>query len=228
VQEDIAGMEVPWDIFWEAQAYRGKVGMLDDKRDGLAMPMLRDAMRTGARADVNTEDPELVAKAGEDLGQLRDICNIKVTITQYQTLPEGRSWLHQCWSGDLLSAAIYYLPADVPGEALSFWSPDRDGVVQNDFLCIGRTSKVPALAHAFVNFMLDEKNAYDNFINQNGYIPPQKGIDAERLIGEGLIPKTLAGAVTRPDQFALNQALLQLSVGGERGWDQAWSKFRAG
>jgi spermidine/putrescine transport system substrate-binding protein len=228
VQEDIAGMEVPWDIFWEAQAYRGKVGMLDDKRDGLAMPMLRDAMRAGARADVNTEDPELVAKAGEDLGQLRDICNIKVTITQYQTLPEGRSWLHQCWSGDLLSAAIYYLPKDVPGEALSFWSPDRDGVVQNDFLCIGRTSKVPALAHAFVNFMLDEKNAYDNFINQNGYIPPQKAIDADRLIGEGLIPKTLAGAVTRPDQFALNQALLQLSVLGERAWDQAWSKFRAG
>jgi spermidine/putrescine transport system substrate-binding protein len=221
-------MDVPWDIFWQSQAYRGKVGMLDDKRDGLAMPMLRDAMRVGARVDVNTEDAELVAKSGRDLEQLSDICNIKVTITQYQTLPEGRSWLHQCWSGDLLSAAIYYLPKNTPPEVLSFWAPERDGVVQNDFLCIGRTSKVPALAHAFVNFMLDERNAYENFVQQNGYVPPQNGIDAERLIREGLIPKTLSTAVTRPDQFAFNQALLQLSVPGEQSWDEAWSKFRAG
>jgi spermidine/putrescine-binding protein len=84
------------------------------------------------------------------------------------------------------------------------------------------------LAHAFLDFMLDEKNAYDNFAQQNGYIPPQKQIDAELLIKQGLIPKTLTGAVTRPDQFASNQELLQLSVAGERFWDDAWSKFRAG
>ena len=50
--------------------------------------------------------------------------------------------------------------------------------------------------------MLDEQNAYDNMVNFNGYIPPQNGIDADRLISEGLIPETLAGAVTRPEQFA--------------------------
>ena len=47
VKEDIAGMDVPWDIFWQSQAYRGQVGILDDKRDALSMPMQRDAMRTG-------------------------------------------------------------------------------------------------------------------------------------------------------------------------------------
>ena len=51
--------------------------------------------------------------------------------------------------------------------------------------------------------MLDEQNAYDNMVNFNGYIPPQNGIDADRLISEGLIPETLAarrdppGAVCR-------------------------------
>jgi spermidine/putrescine transport system substrate-binding protein len=228
VSEDIAGMDVPWDIFWESQAYRGKVGLLDDKRDGLSMPMQRDAMRAGTRQDLNTDDPAIVAKAGRDLEQLTDICNIKVTITDYQTLPEGKAVLHHSWSGDLLGAAIYYLPPGVKPTVLSYWAPDRDGVVQNDFLCIGRRSANPALAHRFVNFMLDERNAYDNFVNQNGYVPPQKAIDAEALIGRGLIPRTLAAAVTRPDQFAFNQALLQLSVEGERAWDDAWSKFRAG
>jgi spermidine/putrescine-binding protein len=221
-------MDVPWDIFWESSAYRGKVGLLDDRRSGLAMPMMRDGMRTGFRVDVNTDDPELVAKAGSDIEELKDISNIKPTITDYQTLPEGRSWLHHAWSGDLLSAAIYYLPPGTKPEVLSFWAPERDGVVQNDFFAIGRASSRPALAHAFVNFLLDEKNAYDNFVQQNGYIPPQNGIEADRLITEGLIPKTLAGAVTRPEQFAINDALLPLSVEGSRAWDQAWSKFKAG
>jgi spermidine/putrescine transport system substrate-binding protein len=228
VKEDIASMDVPWDIFWESSAYRGKVGLLDDRRSGLAMPMMRDGMRTGFRVDVNTDDPELVAKAGSDIEELKDISNIKPTITDYQTLPEGRSWLHHAWSGDLLSAAIYYLPPGTKPEVLSFWAPERDGVVQNDFFAIGRASSRPALAHAFVNFLLDEKNAYDNFVQQNGYIPPQNGIEADRLITEGLIPKTLAGAVTRPEQFAINDALLPLSVEGSRAWDQAWSKFKAG
>ena len=57
---------------------------------------------------------------------------------------------------------------------LSFWGPEENGVVQNDFFCIGQTTKSPVLAHEFINFMLDEKNAYDNFVNFTGYTPPQK------------------------------------------------------
>jgi len=228
LKEDVGAMDVPWDIFWHSQAYRGRVGLLDDKRDGLSVPMQRDAMHAGVRPDLNTEDPAIVKKAGVDLEQLTGICNIKVTITDYQTLPEAKTWLHHSWSGDVVGAAIYYMPKGVKPDVLSYWAPDKNGVVQNDFLCIGRRSKSPALAHAFLNYLLDEKNAYDNFVQQNGYIPPQKQIDAELLIKQGLIPKTLTGAVTRPDQFAFNQELLQLSVQGERLWDDAWSKFKAG
>ena len=130
--------------------------------------------------------------------------------------------------GDLIGAAIYYMPKNVKPDVLSFWGPETNGVVQNDFLCIGRHAKNPVLAHRFLDFMLDEKNAYDNFVQQNGYVPPQNRIDADLLIRQQLIPKSLAKAVTRPDQFAANQELLQLSVAGERFWDQAWLKFKAG
>ena len=228
VKEDIPGMDVPWDIFWHAQAYRGKVGILDDRRDALSMPMQRDAMQKGTRPELNTEDEDVVNKAQAELSELSGICNPKVTITDYQTLPEGKTVLHQSWSGDLLSAAFYYLPKGVNADVLSFWGPEENGVVQNDFFCIGKTTKRPVLAHEFINFMLDEKNAYDNFVNFTGYTPPQNGIDAETLIKQGLIPKTLTEAVVRPDQFAANQELLQLSVTGQRYWDDAWSKFKAG
>jgi spermidine/putrescine-binding protein len=190
--------------------------------------MQRDALRRGIRPDLNTEDQDTIDRAERDLSELSSICNPKVTITDYQTLPEGKTVLHHSWSGDLLSAAFYYLPKGVKPDVLSFWGPDQNGVVQNDFFGIGRTSKRPVLAHEFINFMLDEKNAYDNFVNFTGYTPPQKGIDAEALLKQGLIPKTLQEAVVRPDQFAANQELLQLSVTGQRFWDDAWSKFKAG
>jgi spermidine/putrescine transport system substrate-binding protein len=228
ISVDIAELDVPWDIFWESGQWRGRVGLLDDKRDGLSMPMQRDALAEGRIADLNTEDPEIVAKAGEDLQQLTDIANIKVTITDYQTLPEGSMYLHHAWSGDLLAGAFYYMPPGVPPDVLSFWWPGAGGVVQNDFLCIPTGAQSPVLAHQFLNFMLDEKIAYDNFVNWNGYVPPQNGINADALIDEGLIPETLIPAVVRPEEFLANQALLQLTVEGERLWDQAWSAFRAG
>jgi spermidine/putrescine transport system substrate-binding protein len=228
VAEDVAAMDVPWDIFWESQAYRGRVGILDDRRDALSIPLQRDAMRTGARPDLNTEDAELIEKAQRDLSELGDICNPKIAITGYQTLPEGKTVLHHSWSGDLLGAAFYYMPKGVPPTVLSFWGPDQNGVVQNDFFCIGKEAGSPVLAHQFVNFLLDEKTAYTNFVDYTGYTPPQKTFDADALIDRGLIPRTLASAIVRPEQFAANQELLQLSVQGQRLWDQAWSQFKAG
>jgi spermidine/putrescine transport system substrate-binding protein len=228
ITEDIPELDVPYDIFWESQAYRGKVAVLDDSRDALAMPMQRDAIRDGRIADLNTEDPEKVSKAGSDLTELIDICNVKVAITDYQTLPEGKTWLHQSWSGDLLSAAFYYMPKGVPPSVLSYWWPKEGGVVQNDFFCIGRGAKNPALAHRFINFFLDADVAYRNFVDYVGYTPPQVSIEPERLVAEGLIPKTLTDAVVRPEQFAPNQQLMALTVEGQRLYDDAWSKFKAG
>ena len=104
--------------------------------------------------------------------------------------------------------------------------PERRGAER--LLLRRRTAKSPALAHQFINFFLDEQNAYDNFVNFTGYTPPQKNIDADALLKRGLIPKSLTQAVVRQDQFAANQELLQLSVQGQRFWDDAWSKFKVG
>ena len=76
--------------------------------------------------------------------------------------------------------------------------------------------------------MLDEKNAYDNFVNFNGYVPPQNGITAESLIDRASSPTRSTRAVIRPEQFPVNHELLALTVEGERLWEQAWSEFKAG
>ena len=169
VSEDIAAMDVPWDIFWESQAYRGPGR--HPRRPPRRAQHADAARRDAARASARTSTPRtqaLIDKAQRDLSALGPICNPKITITDYQTLPEGKTVLHHSWSGDLLGAAFYYMPKGVPPTVLSFWGPDANGVVQNDFFCIGKTSKSPVLAHEFINFFLDEKNAYDNFVNFTG------------------------------------------------------------
>jgi spermidine/putrescine transport system substrate-binding protein len=51
LREDVAAMDVPWDIFWQAEPYRGKVGLLDDKRGACRY----GATRTGSGSRVSTE-----------------------------------------------------------------------------------------------------------------------------------------------------------------------------
>ena len=45
-------------------------------------------------------------------------------------------------------------------------------MIGNDLLAIPTAAKNPRLAHEFINFMLDEKYGYENFVNWNGYQPP--------------------------------------------------------
>ena len=56
----------------------------------------------------------------------------------------------------------------------------RDGTVNNDVITIPATAQNPALAHAFLNFMLAEEPAFQNFADWVGYQPPQKSINPTR------------------------------------------------
>ena len=104
VKEDIAGMSQPWDIFWESQAYNGKVGLLSENRETIGMALLRKGI-----TDINTEDPGLVNQAVSDLKELYGISNIKVGDLQFQTVPEGSSWLNLVGGHD---RGLHLLPAE--------------------------------------------------------------------------------------------------------------------
>ena len=212
-------MKVPWDIFWESEAVDGQ-GRPARRQARRALACRCSATRcTRARSPTSTPRiPAIIAKAGAATSRSSPTsATSRSTITDYQTLPEGKTWLHHSWSGDLLAAALYYLPQGHEAGGALVLGPRR-GTASCRTTTSGsrRRPRSPLLAHAFLNFMLDEKNAYDNFVQFNGYMPPQNTIDGDSLVKEGLIPKTLAAAVIlRPDQFANNQELLALSVEGE-------------
>jgi len=95
-------------------------------------------------------------------------------------------------------------------------------------LGVPRSATNPVLAHHFINFMLDEKNGYDNFAQYNGYQPPFVSINPDRLIADGVIPENLASAIVRESDFKRAYFLLEMSPAGQVAWQNAWADFKAG
>ncbi|MDQ3865655.1 MAG: extracellular solute-binding protein [Actinomycetota bacterium] len=225
IKEDIAGMNQPWDIFWQAGAYKGKVGLLSEERETIGMALLRKG-----HLDINTEDPRLIDQAVADLKELYGICNVKVDDIQYQAIPEGTSWLHQAWSGDMIAGYIYYLPKGTPASALGYWKDARGKYpVQNDCWSICATTKKPVLAHLWLNYILDNGVAYSNFVDFNGYQPPLNEIDPDTLIRKGVVPRQLANSVLTNDDLGPDSLQYgTLTAGGQRLWQDGYSDFLAG
>ena len=225
VSEDIASMSQPWDIFWQSEAYKGKVALLSENRETIGMALLRKGI-----TDINTEDPALVNQAVEDLKQLYGICNIKVGDLQYQTVPEGSSWLNQAWAGDMIAGYIYYLPKGTPASALAFWKAPHGKVpIQNDCFAICSTTKKPVLSHLFLNWMLDNGVAYQNFVEFNGYQPPLNEIDPGTLVKKGVVPENLANSVlTNADLGPDSLQYGTLTSKGQQLWEDGYSNFQAG
>jgi spermidine/putrescine transport system substrate-binding protein len=211
----------PYDIFWKAHAYAGKVAILDDQREALAMALLRRHI-----VDVNTENATLVKRASADLGQLTKLVNVKTNVNDYTDVPAGKTWISQGWSGDM-AGAYNYLPKGTSVKVLGYWRPSKNAVIGSDMISILRGAKNPVLAHLFLNFILDDKIGVENFV-WNGYIPPLKVATPEKLLAGGLIAKNLTSTIVRESDFDKGVSLLPLTTQGQATWQNAWSQFKAG
>ena len=210
-----------YDAFWKAKKYAGKVAILDDEREALAMALLHRGV-----TDVNTEDPKLVNAAGADLAQLTKLVNVKTNTTDYTDVPTGAEYLAQGWSGDM-AGAINYMPKGVPVSVVGYWRPNTGAVVGSDMITILRGAKNPVLAHVFLNYLLDAKHGVTNF-SWLGYMPPLQSINPDKVVAQGYIPKNLGSTVVRESDFKNGVTLLPLTVKGQAVWQNAWSTFKAG
>jgi len=210
-----------YDLLWDAN-HKGKIYLLDDDRETLGMAMLRKGL-----TDVNTEDPAVIDAARADLEELIGLVNVKIGATQYSMVPEGAATIHQAWSGDAINAQ-YYLPEGVSTDVLGWWFPeDRKGAIGNDTIAVAAAAEHPVLAHHFINFMLDNDNSIADFA-YTGYQTPINALNPEQMLADEYVTENLVGAVIRPEDFEVGLQLLQLSPPGERLWDDAWARFRAG
>jgi spermidine/putrescine transport system substrate-binding protein len=188
----------------------------------MAMVALR-----GGITDINTTATKDIAKIQTLMLDMQQKTNPKVTITMYNDLPAGQLELAQMWSGDVVNAQ-YYLPKGVSTDVLAYWfPPDGKGMVDNDLMVLLSQGQNPVLAHLFVNFMLDTKNALKNF-GYVGYQPPQTSLSPEQSVSDGYVPANLTTAVVRKEWFGAGYRLLELPPVADAAWHQVWQRFKAG
>ncbi len=221
--EKIRSMSNPYEILWDPE-YKGRVTVYDDRRELLALGLIKNGIK-----DVNTGDPSLINMAKDDILKLIDATNAQLTINGvYVKMAEDVFWVGQSWSGDVVAAALYYLPKGVSPDVLGYWYPsDGGGVIGNDTMVIPASAKSPRLAHEFLNFMLDKTNAWNNFTNWNGYQPPLTSIDPRSLVPK-VIPPSLSEAVVLPKYFDTGSFILGVSPSVDALYNQAWDEIKAG
>jgi spermidine/putrescine transport system substrate-binding protein len=215
-------LDNPYEIYWD-ERNKGKTYLLDDGREAPIHMLLKNGIY-----DTNTEDPADIDLAKSELKSLTPAVNVKPSTDDYTNLPEGKAWVHQMWSGSAISAQ-WYLPEGTGPEVLGYWyPPDGKGLIGSDMMGVLRSAKNPVLAHHFINYVLDAKHGYDNFVNYVGYQPPFVTIDPDRLVADGVLAKNLTTAVVRESDFMNGNQPLELSPEGQTLWQNAWAEFKAG
>jgi spermidine/putrescine transport system substrate-binding protein len=218
---DPSKLRNPYQSFWEMSDIAGRVGMLDDQREGLAMALLRNGV-----TDVNTEDADHLDAASAALRELTDKVNLRFYTNEYQHLADGSMWLHQAWSGDI-AAIAYYMPEGTKPSQVSYWWPeDGRGLIGNDTFAVLKGAEHPVLAHLFLDHMLDLEQAFVNF-EYIAYQQPLTGMTPERIVEEELVPPNLNTTILREEQFKQGYVQGPLSAEALGLWETAWAEVKS-
>lgn len=173
---DEADLKAGWDIL-KNEKYKGMIYMYDSERDSfmIALKALGYSMNTTDRTEID--------KAYEWLAEQRDTMEpVYAGDDVIDNMISGNKALAIVYSGD----ATYIMSEN---EDLAFYAPEEGTNIWNDAMIITKDCTETELAHQFINFMLDEDNAYANTA-EVGYTSPvvkarekaaaddYKGIDA--------------------------------------------------
>jgi spermidine/putrescine transport system substrate-binding protein len=221
IADDIGALSNPYSSLWDPK-YTGKTAVIDDYGTTMAMVILEMG-----GTDLRPVDPAVLQKVSERLNELTQATSPKVTISQYTEIPSGQIGLSLAWNGDLINAQ-YYLPKGKSPDVLNYWFPaDGKGMADNDLMVLLSGGKCPVLAHLFVDFMLDPKNAIKNF-GYTGYQPPQNTLDPAKAVDEGLIAPNLKSATVLREYLEVGYNLTEQPPWMEAEWTKVWQQFKAG
>ena len=222
---DPASMDNPYDVFFDNPP-KDKTHLLANAQDVLAMPMFRDGI-----TDVNAADAAAISKAKDDVASIAQMVgSISYDHSDYTDVPEGKTYLHQSWSGNA-SDAVVFLTNKSDADVLSYYWPGSDGHpanVDNDTIVLLSSGKNPVLSHLLANYLLDNKNALANFTNMTGYQMPVSAMTPEAMVSSGIVPKHLSTVIVSEGDFAKGSRELELPTDLDALWQSAFAELQAG
>jgi spermidine/putrescine transport system substrate-binding protein len=215
VHENPYAMSNPWAMPWQPK-YKGKVAILDDYREGISLGLMKNGIY-----NLNTTDYRQINLSRAVLEDLSRLVNVRIDNNDYTEVPDGDTWIHHAWSGDMAAAASY-MPKGVNVDVVGYWFPtDGKGPVANDTNVVLSSATNPVLAHLYLDYFLDLPNAIEN-ISFNGYMQPLNGVTPQVLVKEQILPPSLKSTIVLPSYFRRGVAELQLPVDVDALWQQAW------
>jgi spermidine/putrescine transport system substrate-binding protein len=216
VPENPYTMRNPWREMFFQPKYKGKIAILDDYREGISLGLMMNGIY-----NLNTTNKDQISLSRQTLQQLAAAVDVQIDNNDYSEVPDGQTWIHHAWSGDM-AAAPEYMPKGVPVDVVGYWFPrDGKGPIANDTNTVLRSASNPVLAHLFLNYLLDEPVAVEN-ISWNGYMQPLNAITPELLVKEQILPPSLMSTAVLPTDFRRGVGELQLPVDADALWQQAW------
>jgi spermidine/putrescine transport system substrate-binding protein len=216
VHENPYAMKNPWREMFFQPKYKGKIAILDDYREGISLGLMMNDIY-----NLNTTSKSQIDLSRQTLLKLADLVDMQIDNNDYSEVPDGQTWIHHAWSGDM-AAAPSYMPKGVNVDVVGYWFPrDGKGPIANDTNTVLRASSNPVLAHLFVNYLMDKPVALEN-ISWNGYMQPVTAITPELLVKEQILPPTLMSTAVVPSDFRHGVGELQLPVDADALWQQAW------
>ena len=206
----------PWKEMFFQPKYKGKIAILDDYRESPSLALMMNGIY-----NLNTTSKAQIDLARQTLQDLDSAVNLIIDNNDYTEVPNGQTWIHHAWSGDMAAAASY-MPKGVNVDVVGYWFPkDGKGPIANDTNTVLRSATNPVLAHLFLNNLMNVDAALAN-ISWNGYMQPLTAVTPERLVEEEILPKSLTSTAVLPQDFRKGLGELQLPVDADALWQQAW------
>jgi spermidine/putrescine transport system substrate-binding protein len=144
VTEPVKGFEVLFD-----EKYAGRISMLDDRENVVAIAMLHLGHPMNSTEDAHLQDVKELLKRQAPLVQAYTSDTFK------DKLIKGEAWVALGWSGDILQARELEknIRAVVPASGTMIWV---------DSVAIPRDARNPDLAYEFINYLLEAEVAARN------------------------------------------------------------------
>ena len=219
VSESLFNRDDAWPLLWDPQ-YAGKVGILPDVRDGLALGLLVNGV-----TDLNVEDPASVDAAAAVLETLVATMRPVFDIYSYENIPTGVTQMQQAWSGDMGTARNFLQPGQST-EILGYWHPTR-APISNDLMMIPARAANRILAHQFIDFMLDPANARANF-DYVGYQPAVTNPSAYDLTSSGAVAEHLLATLVYDADVTIGYRIDPVAPVVQSLWETAWLRVNPG
>jgi len=206
-----------WALIFEPKylaQMKGRVSVLNSARELMAAAMIYLGY------SVHDTDPAKWAEAKRLILRAKPYWATFSNSTYIKDLAIGNIWVAQGYSNDMFRARADARAAERPF-TIGFAIPREGAVLALDSFVIHRSGARPDLAHAFINFMLDGRNAADvsNLIgagNPNAAAMPL--IDRELTANPALFPAT-----TQAPEL---QMLRDFDIHSRRRMSRLWTEIK--